>query len=83
MPHPWGGFQPRPGSRTPQESCTPSISDQSRLQGGDSLVVQWLGLLTFTDEGMGSIPGWGTKIPQAAQRGQKKKKKKIAGKGNP
>ena len=24
--------------------------------------------------GLGSIPGWGTKIPQATQRGQKKKK---------
>ena len=37
------------------------------------LVVQWLGLLAFTAEGLSSIPGWGTKIPQAAQRGQKRK----------
>ena len=30
---------------------------------GTFLVVQWLGLHTFTAEGMGSIPGWRTKIP--------------------
>ena len=41
---------------------------------GNSLVVQWLGLHTLTAEGLGSIPGQGTKIPQAAQ--QKKKKEK-------
>ena len=28
---------------------------------GNSLVVQWLGLHTFTAEGLGSIPGQGTK----------------------
>ena len=32
---------------------------------GNSLVVQWLGLCTLTAEGLGSIPGWGTKIPPA------------------
>ena len=32
---------------------------------GNSLVVQWLGLSAFTAEGPGSIPGPGTKIPQA------------------
>ena len=32
---------------------------------GKSLAVQWLGL--------GSIPGWGTKIPQATGCNQKKK----------
>ena len=31
----------------------------------NSLVVQWLGLHTFTAKDAGSIPGWGTKIPQA------------------
>ena len=30
-----------------------------------SLVVQWLGLGAFTAVGLGSIPGQGTKIPQA------------------
>ena len=33
-----------------------------------------LGLHTFTAEGTGSIPGWETKIPQAAWCAQKKKK---------
>ena len=40
---------------------------------GNSLVVQWLGLHAFIAEGPGSIPGQGTKIPQAVSRGQKKK----------
>ena len=37
-------------------------------------MIQWLGLGAFTAEGTGSIPGWRTKIPQAAWCGQKKKK---------
>ena len=40
-----------------------------RIKGDDigtSLVVQLLGLHAFTAEGPGSIPGWGTKILQAA-----------------
>ena len=37
---------------------------------GISLAVQWLGFCTFTVEGVGSIPGCGTKILQAVQRGQ-------------
>ena len=41
---------------------------------GNSLVVQWLGLHALTAEGPGSIPGRGTKIPQATWYGQKKKK---------
>ena len=41
---------------------------------GNSLAVQWLGLGAFTAEGPGSIPGWGTKIPQAVWCRQKKKK---------
>ena len=36
---------------------------------------QWLGLCAFTAKGLGSVPGQGTKIPQAAQ--PKKKRKKI------
>ena len=36
----------------------------------NSLVVQWLGLYTFTAEGVGSIPTRGTKIPQAMQCSQ-------------
>ena len=30
---------------------------------GNYLPVQWLGLHSFTVEGLGSIPGWGIKIP--------------------
>ena len=37
---------------------------------GNSLAVPWSGLCAFLAEGAGSIPGWGTKIPQAARRGQ-------------
>ena len=40
-------------------------------------MVQWLGLHAFTAEGMGSIRGRGTKIPQAVRYGQKGKKKKV------
>ena len=43
--------------------------------------VQWLGLRTFTAEG--SIPGWGTKIPKAAQDGRKRKKKMWKNKFQP
>ena len=43
--------------------------------GGNSLAVQWLGLRASTARGSGSIPGWETKIPQAAQCSQKKKKR--------
>ena len=32
---------------------------------GYSLVFKWSGPWTFTVEGLDSIPGWGTKIPQA------------------
>ena len=38
------------------------------------MTVEWLGLNASTSEGLGSIPGWGTKIPQAVQCGQKIKK---------
>ena len=38
-----------------------------------SLAVQWLRLHTSIAGGTGSIPGQGTKIPQAGWRGQKNK----------
>ena len=38
---------------------------------GNSLVFWWLGLVAFTAKGLGSIPGWGTKIPQAMQCSQR------------
>ena len=36
-----------------------------RIWRGNSLAVQWLGICAFTAESPSSIPGWGTKIPQA------------------
>ena len=41
---------------------------------GNTLAVQWLGLQAFTAKGPGSIPGRGTKIPQAVWHSQKKNK---------
>ena len=38
---------------------------------GNSLVVQWLGLCTFIVRDSGSIPDWGTKLPQTSMCGQK------------
>ena len=40
-------------------------------------MVQWLGFCVLTAKGLGSIPGWGTKIPQATWCGQKGKKRKA------
>ena len=37
-----------------------------------SLAVQWLELCAFTAEGLGSVPGWGTEIPQAMWHGQRR-----------
>ena len=44
---------------------------------GNSLVIQWLGLHASIAEGTGSIPGQGTKSPQATWHGQKKISKDI------
>ena len=44
------------------------------------LMVQWLGLCTFTAKGVGSITGRGTKIPQATKK-QRKAHSCGAGKG--
>ena len=38
---------------------------------GTTLVVQWLRLCTSTAWGVGWIPGWGTKILDAALHSQK------------
>ena len=45
-----------------------------KLEVGNSLAVQWLGLCTSTAGGMGLIPGWGNKILPATWHGQEKKK---------
>ena len=39
-------------------------------------MVQWLGLCTLTNKGMGSIPGQGIKILQAERCSQKKQTNK-------
>ena len=44
---------------------------QKRTLLKNSLAVQRLALRTFTAEGQGSMPGRGTKIPQAAVRPKK------------
>lgn len=38
-----------------------------------SLAVQWLGLHSFTAEGLSSVPDHGTKVPQAMQYGPPEK----------
>ena len=45
-------------------------SDQIHIWG-TSLEAQSLGLHTSTSGGTGSISGWATKIPHAAQQGQR------------
>ena len=42
-------------------------TENTDMNDGNSLAVQWLGLSTFTAVAWGSIPGQGTKILQAAQ----------------
>ena len=41
---------------------------------GTSLVVPWLRLRASNAGYLGSIPGWGNRIPHAVQCGQKEKK---------
>ena len=38
------------------------ISCSEQFMSRTSLAVQWLGLGTLTAVGLGSVPGWGTKI---------------------
>ena len=49
------------------------ISCIRRMLCGTSLVVPLLGLCTFTAGRSGSIPGWGTKIPEALDTVKKEK----------
>ena len=46
-----------------------------KITGGNSLAVQWLGLQASIAGGMGSIPGRGIKIPQAARHSPPHKKR--------
>ena len=61
-----------------QDKCLKNINNliMSFCAQGSSPAAQWLALCDFTAQGPGSIPGWGTKILQATQSSQKKKKKK-------
>ena len=50
------------------------INKQKKKECWTSLVVQWLRLYAPTAEGMGSIPGQGTKVLHATWYRQKKQK---------
>ena len=66
----------------PREHIVAHVPRSCSLGLGNSLVVQWLGLHAFTAKGLTEFDPWsGTKIPQAARQGQKKKKKKEWGLG--
>ena len=53
----------------------PSNKMSKEREMGNSLEVQLLRLGDFTAEGIGSIPGWETKIPQSLQCDQKKRER--------
>ena len=50
-----------------------SVSALRGVNPGNSLVIQWLRFCAFTAKDMGSVPGWGTKTPQARRHGQRDK----------
>ena len=50
---------------------------QKKWERENSLVVQWLGLHTFTIKGLDSIPGQGTKIFQAGHFAAKLKRHTV------
>ena len=50
------------------------LDDKLKVMTGEFPGGQLLGLWAFTAKGPASIPGQGTRIPQAARHGQKKKK---------
>ena len=57
----------------PQAALRLDAEAESRKErAGTSLAVQWLRLYTPNAQGMGSIPGWGTRVPHAAWCGQKR-----------
>ena len=47
------------------------MESKNQNKWGTSLVVQWLRIHAPNAGGTGSVPGWGIKIPHAAQHGQK------------
>ena len=57
----------------PQAALRLDAEAESRKErAGTSLAVQWLRLYTPNAQGMGSIPGWGTRVSHAAWCGQKR-----------
>ena len=56
----------------PRETATSSLIREKKTEGFP--VVQWLRLHASNAGGPGSIPGWETKIPDAAWYSQKNKK---------
>ena len=56
---------------TPSKYCRAKIKKKFKT----SLVVQLLRLCPSNAGGVGSIPGWGTKVPHAAWHSQKERKK--------
>ena len=50
--------------------------EKQKEREGTFLAVQWLGLGTFTAEGLSSIPGPGTEIPQARLHSRKREREK-------
>ena len=53
-----------------------NIMTHQRNESRTSLAVQWLRLHASTAGGLGSIPGWVTKIPHAHGAAKKKKTEK-------
>ena len=57
------GYSPW-GRRVRHDRSDLACTHACRKQIGNSLAVQWLGLDTLTaGKSLGSIPGWGIKIP--------------------
>ena len=84
--HAWTASEARLSWRQPLKQATNhklvsvlGMKNKRNYSAKNSLAVQWLVLRTLTAESTGSIPGWGTKILQAAwysQNKQTNKKKK-------
>ena len=55
-----------------------AVTSNSHKIKGIPWPIQWLGLHAFPAEGPGSIPGWGTKLPQVVWPKKKKKKRAEA-----
>ena len=54
-----------------------TIKFLKNVSGGISLAVLWLGLCTFTAEGLSLVSGQGNKIPRATQPQKEEKNPRI------